>query len=130
MTRADHEPALYSTSSLIRDESSGSGSCRRARALGFPCLAHFLAPRQDIFLGVLEALVNSRPLNHVAGTAAGNQVGRILLALASARNDEINGHHQRVIKAGSAIESAVPATELIAFQNLQPLGQTYRHVHF
>src|SRR6267378_2830630 len=64
--RTSRRPVLYSTSALVRDESSGSRSCRRPGAFGFPRLAHLLAPRQHIFLGIIEAFVNSRALDRVA----------------------------------------------------------------
>src|ERR1700758_1625415 len=124
MTRVTGAGLLYSRSKHVRDESGGSRSCCRAGALRFPRLAHLLTPCQDIFLGILEAFVNARTFDHIAGAAAGYQVGRVLLAASGARYDEINGHHQSVIKAGSAIQSAVPAAKLITFQNFQPFSQT------
>jgi hypothetical protein len=74
-------------------------------------------------------LVNPLAFDHVARTAAGYQVGRILLALVSARHDEINGHDHRIFKVGPPIQSAVPAAELIPFQNFQAFGLAYGHIH-
>src|SRR5467141_3264867 len=93
--RTSRRPVLYSTSALVRDESSGSRSCRRPGAFGFPRLAHLLAPRQHIFLGIIEAFVNSRALDHVAGAAASYKVSGILLAASRARSNELNRHYPR-----------------------------------
>jgi len=99
--------------------SSGSRFCRRPEALGFPGLAHFFAPREHIFPGILEVLLDPLALDHVARTSAGYQVGRILLSFMSAWHDEINGYDRRVFEAGLSVQSAVPVAELIAFQNLR-----------
>ena len=45
--------------------------CRGAGALSFPGSTHRFAPRENIFLGILEVLVDPLALDHVARTAAG-----------------------------------------------------------
>ena len=107
---------------------SGSRFCCRAGTLAFPGLAHLFAPGKYIFFGILEVLVDSLAFDHVARTAAGYQVGWILLALVGTRHDEINGHDQGVFKAGPPIQSAVLAAEFITFQNLQAFGLAYGHI--
>jgi hypothetical protein len=123
------EPAPFSLAAPVQNVLTGSRFCRRARALVFPGLAHLCALGEHIFFGVLEVLVDSLAFDHVAGTAAGYQVGRVLLALVSARHDEINGHDQRVFEAGPPIQSALSAAELIAFRNSQAFGLAYGHIH-
>src|SRR5713101_7592331 len=49
--------------------------------------------------------------------AAGHQVVRILLAFPGAGDDEVNAHDQGVLEAGSAVQPAVPATVIVAFQD-------------
>src|SRR5882724_1777269 len=107
------------------------GSCpsRRTPPFGFPCVAHFLALSEDIFFCLVEIRIHAGPLDHVAGAAARHQVAWILFALARSRHHEINGHDQRVLEAGLSVQSAVPAAELIAFQDLQAFCLTHRPVH-
>src|SRR6266850_2696281 len=114
---------------IVRRVLGGSCSSRGTHPFSFPCVAHLLALSEDIFLGLVEIRAHASAFDHVAGAAAGHQVAWNLFAFARSRHHEINGHDQRVFEAGLSIQSAVLATELIAFQDLQAFSLTYRPVN-
>lgn len=87
----------------------------------------FLPMCEDISLGFIEILVDAGALDHVAGTAAGDQVRGILFALVSAGYDEINGHDQGIFEAGLTIQSAISAAVVVAFQNLEAFSEADGH---
>src|SRR5713101_1606710 len=102
---------------------------RRPPLLSLPSLPQLLAASQHILLRVFKTLVNLRPLNRVARTAAGHQVFRIFLPLLRARNNKVHAHHQRVLKTGPSIQPAILAAVIIPLQNRQALLQSRRLVY-
>lgn len=81
---------------------------------------------EDEGFGFVEAGVDLCPFDGVAGRTASHQVAGIFLSFACARVDEIHTHHQGVFEAGSAVEAAVFAAVIIAFQNLKAFGHGHR----
>src|SRR6202043_31712 len=96
------------------------------RDLGFPSPAQLRAALPHVSLGFDEVVVLAAPLDHVARATARDQIARVLLSFSSARHDEINRHGQRVIETTHAVESAVLATVLIAFQDVHAFSYGYR----
>jgi hypothetical protein len=92
-----------------------------ARGLGLPGFAKLFAMLEHEGFGFVEAGVDLGAFDGVAGSAAGDQVARILLSLPGAGVDEIDAHHQRVLETGAAVQATVFAAVIIAFQNLQTL---------
>ena len=56
--RSSAGPAIV-VSAPVRDVLGERRFCRWAGVLGFPGLAHLFAPREHIFLGILEVLVEA-----------------------------------------------------------------------
>src|SRR2546425_12214846 len=75
------------------------------RRLRFPRFAQLLAAREYVRFGLFETAIDAAALYRVAGATAGHQVARILLALASPWNDEINRHDQCVLEVGHPVQS-------------------------
>jgi hypothetical protein len=64
----------------------------------FPLGAQFGAASEDVGPGFFETLEDAVAFDDVAGAAGGDEVVRLLRALASAGKDEVHGHHQGVLE--------------------------------
>src|SRR5258705_9801159 len=92
---------------LLPMSRSGSGSTSLTpRSMGFavlsshrvlPLLTQLAATLEHVGFGLIEIAKEPMSLNHIARPARRDQVGRILLALARPRHDEVHCHHQRVL---------------------------------
>jgi len=100
------------------------GFGRRLVRLGFPGFAEFVASLEDVSFGLVEAAIDFAAFDHVAAAAAGNEILRVLLAFAGARDDEVDGHGQGIVEAGQAVESAILAAIVIALQDFYAFFQT------
>src|SRR5712692_5635564 len=99
------------------------------RGLGFPILPQLFALFEHEGLGFIEIGINARALDRVAGSATGYQIARILLSFASPRNNEIHPHDESVLETTPAVQSAILAAIIIAFQNSQTFLQAQRRSH-
>ncbi len=97
-----------------------------ARGLLLPGLVQLFAAREDMRFRFLEASVDARAFDGVAGSAASHEIAGILLSFVSARNHEIDTHDQRVFKTGASIQSStIPTDIIIAFENLAAFFERY-----
>ena len=96
-----------------------------ARGLLLPGVAQLFAAREDMSFRFVEAGVDARTFDGIAGTAASHKITGILLSFVSARNHEIDAHDQRVFKTGASIQSTIPADIIIAFENLAAFFERY-----
>jgi hypothetical protein len=100
----------------------------RLQKLTFPGLAQNFTLGDHILLGFIETLENALPLDRLAGAATGHEVCGAFLPAVSMWKHEINGHYQRVFKAGPAVQTAILTTEVVALHNLQALGRANGNV--
>ena len=105
------------------------GSGERSRNLGFPILPQLLALFEHEGLGLIEVGVDARALNGVAGNATGYQIARIPLSFPGPRNNEIHAHDKGVLETGPAVQPAVLAAMIVAFENFQTFLQAQWRSH-
>src|SRR5262249_5997424 len=90
----------------------------RPRRLRFPGLPQCFSLGKYVDLSVVKTCEHLCTLDGVARRAACDQVPWRLLALASARDDEIHAHDEGVFESRSAVQTAILAAVIVAFQNL------------
>src|ERR1700688_4244130 len=101
----------------------------RSLSVRLPDFAQFFAAREDVCFCFVEAGVDVRALNGVAGRAASHEIAGILLSLAGARNHEIDAHDQRVFKTRAPIQTTIPTNITITFENLAAFSNRYRGIN-
>jgi hypothetical protein len=100
-----------------------------ARGLLLPGVAQLFAAREDMSFRFVEAGVDARTFDGIAGTAASHKITGILLSFVSAWNHEIDAHDQRVFKTGASIQTTIPADVIIAFENFAAFFDGHRGIH-
>ena len=105
------------------------GMSRMTRGLGFPGSAEDFALFEYESFSIAEVGVHFGALNGVARSTASDQVAGVFFPFAGARMDKIDAHDESIFETGAAVEAAVLAAIVIAFENLQAFVHGYRGSH-
>jgi len=89
-----------------------------------PGLAEVFTAGKHLCLRVVEAGIDFRALDGVAGGAAGYEIVGVLLSFSGARDDEIHAHDEGIFKTGAAVQSAILTDIIVALENLTAFFDT------